>query len=321
MKTAARLSAYGAAVVLFGAGAFATGATIDAPTAHLRPTAQTADHGADPAAGHGAPTASGSTGPAGLASTEGGLTLTPTSSTLPAREASELAFRITGPDGAAITGFDIEHEKRMHLIVVRSDTAYFQHLHPSMDSDGTWRAPITLPGGGTYRAFADFAPTGGEATTLGVDLFAPGTFAPVAPQANRTATAPGGYEVTLDGVLEPGRSSPVTLTVTRHGQPVRDLQPYLGAYGHLVALRSGDLGYLHVHPDGAPRDGTTEPGPGITFHIEVPSTGTYRLFLDFQHDGQVRTAQFTVPSTGPAPAAPAAPGSVETGHPHTDGGH
>ncbi|GAA1851111.1 hypothetical protein [Pseudonocardia alni] len=318
MKTAARLSAYGAAVVLFGAGAFATGATIDAPTAHLRPTAQTADHGADPAAGHGAPTASRSTGPAGLASTEGGLTLTPASNTLPARQASELAFRITGPDGAAITGFDIEHEKRMHLIVVRSDTAYFQHLHPTMDPDGTWRAPITLPGGGTYRTFADFAPTGGEATTLGVDLFAPGSFAPVAPQANRTATAPGGYEVTLDGVLEPGRSSPVTLTVTRHGQPVRDLQPYLGAYGHLVALRSGDLGYLHVHPDGAPGDGTTESGPGITFHTEVPSTGTYRLFLDFQHDGQVRTAQFTVPTTG---SAPAAPGSVETGHPHTDGGH
>lgn len=318
MKTAARLSAYGAAVVLFGAGAFATGATVDAPTAHLRPTAQTANHRAAAAESHSAPTAPSPAGPAGLASTEGGLTLTPTSNTLPSRQASELAFRITGADGAAIAGFDIEHEKRLHLIVVRSDTAYFQHLHPTMDPDGTWRAPITLPGAGTYRAFADFVPTGGEATTLGVDLFAPGTFAPVAPQANRTATAPGGYDLTLDGVLEPGRSSPVTLTVTRHGQPVRDLQPYLGAYGHLVALRSGDLGYLHVHPDGAPGDGTTESGPGITFHAEVPSTGTYRLFLDFQHDGEVRTVQFTVPTTG---AAPAARGSVETGHPHTDGGH
>ena len=41
----------------------------------------------------------------------------------------------------------------------------------------------------------------------------------------------------------------LTLTVTKDGQPVTDLQPYLGAYGHLVALRAGDLAYLHVHPE------------------------------------------------------------------------
>ena len=73
-----------------------------------------------------------------------------------------------------------------------------------------------------------------------------------------------------------------------------DLQPYLGAFGHLVALRSGDLAYLHVHPDGEPGDGSTKPGPDVAFGAEVPSAGDYHLYLDFKHDGVVRTAQFKV---------------------------
>ena len=75
---------------------------------------------------------------------------------------------------------------------------------------------------------------------------------------------------------------------------VTDLEPYLGAFGHLVALRLGDLTYLHVHPDAAVPTPTDRSGPGIAFTAEVPSAGTYRLFLDFRHLGTVRTAEFTV---------------------------
>jgi hypothetical protein len=96
----------------------------------------------------------------------------------------------------------------------------------------------------------------------------------------------------------------VTLSVSKGGVPVTDLQPYLGAYGHLVALRDGDLAYLHVHPDGAPGDGRTPAGPDVTFHAEVPSAGSYRLYLDFRHAGQVRTAEFT--AVAGAAAAPTA---------------
>ena len=70
-----------------------------------------------------------------------------------------------------------------------------------------------------------------------------------------------------------------------------DLEPYLGAYGHLVALREGDLAYLHVHPE----DG--DAGPEVPFAVEVPSAGGYRLFFDFQHDGVVRTAELAVAAT------------------------
>jgi hypothetical protein len=180
----------------------------------------------------------------------------------------------------------------MHLIVVRRDTTGFQHVHPEMSADGTWSVPLTVPAGGSYRAFADFRPTGGDATTLGVDLDAAGEYAPVEHQPTRTAHVDG-YQVDLRGDLLPGQASPLTLTVSRDGRPVTDLQPYLAAYGHLVVLRDGDLAYLHVHPTGEPGDGRTAPGPDVRFRTTAPSAGAYRLFLDFRHGGVVRTAEFT----------------------------
>jgi hypothetical protein len=111
--------------------------------------------------------------------------------------------------------------------------------------------------------------------------------------------------------------------VSRNGRPVTDLQPYLEAYGHLVALRDRDLAYLHVHPAGSPGDGTTAPGPGITFYATAPSNGAYRLFLDFRHDDQVRTAEFTVTTDGQRSTPPQTsspdptdPHSEEPGHGH-----
>ena len=218
------------------------------------------------------------------------------------------SFRVTGPDQAPVTAYDVEHDKRMHLIVVRRDTTAFRHVHPEMAADGTWSVPLAFPSGGSYRAFADFTPTGGEATTLGVGLGVPGVFEPVE-HAPSLVVQVDGYTVELAGELVPGQASPVTFTVSRGGVPVTDLQPYLVAYGHLVALRTGDLAYLHVHPHGAPGDGVTEPGPTIRFVAEVPTAGDHRLFPDFEHGGVVRTAEFTVPTgpSGPANAPATAP--------------
>jgi hypothetical protein len=307
MNTTARLSAYGAALVLIVTGAFAVGTAVGPLTssAAVGTVAEPAERADSTVADQ----------PGGLALSRGGFTLTPTASTLTAGTADTFAFRITGPDGRAVTDFDVEHDKRMHLIVVRRDTTGFQHVHPEMAPDGTWSVPLTLPEGGTYRAFADFTPTGGEGLTLGTDVSVPGTFAPVVHGPSRTATVDG-YTVELSGDLVPGQASPVTLTVSRDGWPVTDLQPYLAAYGHLVALREGDLAYLHVHPQGSPGDGRTGAGPEIEFVAEVPSEGSYRLFLDFQHGDVVRTAEFTVPT---GPVSPAAPGAAPEGHLDDDG--
>ncbi|GAB2992847.1 hypothetical protein [Saccharothrix stipae] len=295
MNTAVKLSAYGAVLALVAGGAWAAGSAVGpfsveaAPGGHDGTSgAEGAGHGDD----HGGTVAEAPDQPAGLASSRGGHTLAPTDTTLTTGTDS-FSFRILGPDGAAVTAFDVEHDKRMHLIVIRRDTSGFRHVHPEMAPDGTWTVPLDVPEAGSYRVFADFKPTGGEATTLGVDVNAAGHYEPRAHAPSRVAEVDG-YRVRLDGDLVPGKASPVRLTVSKDGAPVTDLQPYLAAYGHLVALRQGDLAYLHVHPEGVPGDGKTPAGPEIAFVAEVPSAGGYRLFLDFRHDGVVRTAEFTV---------------------------
>lgn len=232
-------------------------------------------------------------------------------------------FTITAPDGSPVTEYDVAHEKRLHLIAVRRDVTGFQHVHPTLDTDtGVWSTDLDLTPG-TWRLFADFKATGAEALTLGTDLEVAGAFEPATPAAeNRTATV-GEYTVTLDGRLSAGTDAKLTLRVSKDGQPVTDLQPYLGAYGHLVALRGGDLAYLHVHPDGTPGDGTTTPGPDVVFYAAVPSAGRYHLFLDFQHEGVVRTAAFTVTAGADARGAhsTADPTPSRTGTPADQGSH
>ncbi|MGK8521443.1 hypothetical protein ACRS6B_07720 [Nocardia asteroides] len=251
--------------------------------------------------------------PGGTMATDRGYTLRLDTTQTTAAANVPLRFRVLDRDGKAVTRYVRSHDKDLHLIVVRRDMVAYQHVHPVLDGDGTWSAPLDLTRAGDYRVFADFTPEGGADLTLGADLRVAGAYDPrQLPAATPTATV-GDYTVELDGVVVPGRTSTVTLSVSRAGKPVTDLQPYLGAYGHLVALRAADLGYLHVHPEGHPGDGVTAAGPGITFAVTAPSAGDYRLFLDFQHDGVVRTAEFTLTVTPGTPAVDAPTHEEHTG--------
>jgi hypothetical protein len=204
----------------------------------------------------------------------------------------------------------------MHLFAVRRDLTGFQHVHPDLAPDGTWSSPLELTPG-SWRLFADFDPAGDDpALTLGTDVAVAGNHDPQPLPEPSTTAEVDGYTVTLDGQLVPGQESQLTLSVSRDGQPVTDLQPYLAAYGHLVALRDGDLAYLHVHPAGEPGDGVTQPGPDVTFYATAPSAGDYRLFLDFQHGDVVRTAEFTVRAGEDPDAAPAGTDHADDGHGH-----
>ncbi|GGQ77173.1 hypothetical protein [Couchioplanes azureus] len=259
--------------------------------------------------------------PAGLQVTQDGYRLTPLTATLATGAPQPFRFQITGPDGTPVTRYTTSHDKDLHLIVVRRDLSGFQHVHPSLAADGTWSVPLAVAAPGQYRAFADFQPAGrAEGLTLGVDVAAPGHYRPAALPAPAASATVDGYTVTLNGTLVPGTSSKLTLSVSKDGSPVTDLQPYLGAYGHLVALRDGDLAYLHVHPDGAPGDGRTAAGPQISFSAEVPSAGAYRLYLDFQHAGKVRTAEFTAVAAAPGRQA-AAPPPTGTASPQPSPSH
>jgi hypothetical protein len=284
------IAVFGAAVGL-GALVGPVDAVVDTPAAH------------DAAAGHDGSAAAGDAGhgaadlPAGLQVSAGGLTLALDAAVLPAGLATPLTFRVLGPDGTPMTAYEEEHGEDLHLIAVRRDLSGYQHVHPDMAPDGTWSVPLALTPG-SWRVFADFAGDGAD-HVLGADLSVAGDLVPQPLPSPAPTAEVDGYTVVLTGDPAAGEESRLTLSVSRDGVPVTDLQPYLGAYGHLVALRAGDLAYLHVHP--AESAGVEPPpGPHVEFVTTPPSPGTYRLFLDFKHGDVVRTAAFTVEVPVPA---------------------
>jgi hypothetical protein len=227
----------------------------------------------------------------GLAVSSGGYRMVPATTTFAAGRAQDLRFRIVGPDRAPVTAFAVVNDKPLHLIVVRRDLTGYQHLHPTLAADGTWSVPVTLAEAGVWRAFADFTLSGQGGSqipvTLGVDLTVAGNLRPQPlPRPAAQATV-AGFTVAYAGTPQVGSTQPMLFSVTKAGAPVA-LERYLGSYGHLVVLRDGDLGYLHVHPESQLSNGS------VKFWVAAPSPGTYRMFLDFQVAGAVHTAQFTL---------------------------
>ncbi|MEO8267266.1 MAG: hypothetical protein ABI706_17325 [Ilumatobacteraceae bacterium] len=219
-----------------------------------------------------------------------GFRIVPATLSLAADTAAPYAFRIVNADGATVTDFDITHERRLHLIVVSRNLVDYHHLHPTQDAHGVWTADVPALPAGSYRVFADTRPTGADGITLGTDLaVGPGVADPgVASAPGETTATVDGLTIELSGTPAVGESL-LTFSVSRDGEAIVP-DPYLGASGHLVALRAGDLAFLHVHPLGD----ATERTPAVRFAAAFPTPGTYRLFLDFSIDGAVRTAAFTI---------------------------
>lgn len=289
MSAPVRLVAFAALLAVVFGGAALAGSLLE-PTA-----ASSAGGSAGRASGHMAAMEDarggrGAMAASGLAVSSAGLTVEVDRTAFGRDRRQRLSFRIVDAHGRVLRDqFQYESARKMHLIVVRRDTSAYQHLHPQQGRDGTWSVDVALPEAGVYRAFADFQIAGAK-HVLAVDLFVPGQFTPHAFPAPRATARTGDLAVDLATPgLSAGRATTLTFVVTRNGRPVSDLEPYLGAKGHLVALREGDLAYLHVHPDEA-----RLPRNQIQFMSTFPTPGTYRLFLQFRRDGAVRTAAYTL---------------------------
>ncbi len=268
-----RLAAFALVVAFVAAGAALAGAAVG-PS----PAPPKEDHTAMTSAPHAA-----AHDVRGLATAEGGLRLVVDDPELKAGRTEPVRFRIVDKRGAAVREFDETHTKRMHLILVRRDLTGFQHLHPNQWRDGTWTTTAKLPEAGSYRLFADFA-RHGENHTLAADLRVDGAakLQPL-PDPAPVATSDDGYDVRVTGGdVHAGEPAELTFAIEKDGEPVT-VEPYLGAGGHLVALRDGDLAFLHVHPQ----------GDDTAFEATFPTQGRYRLFLQFQHEGRVHTVAFT----------------------------
>ncbi|MER6434923.1 hypothetical protein ABT275_00955 [Streptomyces sp. NPDC001185] len=232
----------------------------------------------------------------GLSDTRDGYRLTSKDTTLPSGEQAVYRFTVTGAGGKPVTGFALDQTKRMHFYAVRSDLTGFQHIHPTMAPDGTWTADLAALAPGSWRTFASFTPdsgTGkGKGFVLSRTVTVPGNATRTPLPAPATSAEVDGYTVTVEGEPMAGMAHPLSVSVSKDGRPVTDLQPYLETYAHLTAFREGNQEFAHLHP-------TTEVtgdsgGPDLAFHAELPTAGDWRLFLQFQTGGKLHTAALTL---------------------------
>jgi hypothetical protein len=234
----------------------------------------------------------------GLSASAGGFSLVTSGNVtaFPAGRPLSIPFRIEDSMGMPVTSFQFDQARLMHFYVVRSDLTGFQHVHPTMASDGTWTAHLASARPGTYRAYASFATknSGGKALALVLSkqFTVTGSAVPTSLPAAAATAEVDGYTVTLAGDLMAGMEHTLTATITKNGVPVTDLQPYLDTYAHLTAFHEGDMAFAHLHPKGTV-DGD-HGGPKLSFDAAMAESGNYRLFLQFQTDGALHTAALTV---------------------------
>ncbi|MGW2700461.1 hypothetical protein [Streptomyces sp. NPDC001340] len=232
----------------------------------------------------------------GLAAAKDGYRLTSSDTTLTAGKQTPYRFTVTGPDGKPVTGFALGQTKRMHFYAIRSDLTGFQHIHPTMASDGTWTAGLSSLDSGSWRMFASFTPESGSGKgkdfVLSRTVTVPGTSARTRLPAAADSTTVDGYTVTVEGEPMAGMAHPLTVRITKDGKPVTDLQPYLDTYAHMTAFHEGDAAFAHLHPT-TKVDGD-HGGPALSFHAELPTAGNWRLFLQFQTGGKLHTAALTL---------------------------
>lgn len=270
-----RLGLFVAGLVLVFGAAFAVGSAVgggegERTAAAPAPTPHGAQHGEEIGGSHG----EAARGPGAVDKNDLRLELETTA--FPAGRNAELAFRILGPGGDPIRSFEEKHTKQLHLIVVRRDLTFFEHVHPAAGADGTWRTRLRLDSPGDYRVVADVSHEGTD-LALPADLKVAGEPLPFSVPRSE-------YDVGLETAdLRAGRPETLRFTVKRGGEPVVT-ESYLGAAGHLVAMAEEDLEYLHVHPE------TGE----LAFEATFSKAGRHVLFLQFQERGVVRLQRFEV---------------------------
>ena len=240
-----------------------------------------------------------------------------------AGESATLRFAIRHPaSGELVREFAMVHDRRYHLFVVSQDMEYFEHIHPEQEADGTWTIDVTLPRDGYYKVLSDFVPSGGTAqfiarplVTRGYDGDLVDDGARLVPDTMLTKTVgdlsatltfdPPTFVAGLYGHLN------FHLSDTATGEPVTDLQAYLGAFGHTLILNEELTEYVHSHPidlsagfdeEAGPMlfmipmgvdAETLRGGPEVTFDGLMPRAGRYRAFTQFRRHDEIRTFVFT----------------------------
>ncbi|WP_121663769.1 hypothetical protein [Metabacillus litoralis] len=198
-------------------------------------------------------------------------------------------------NGDPIEEFEVTHEKLLHLIVVSKDLSYFNHIHPEYKGNGVFEVENHFPAGGEYRMIADFKPKDGDSMSKMEWVTVEGEAAQLSPVSvdHRLEKIIEGINVslTVNSGLEAGKELTLEFRLTEGDlkDPITDLEPYLGSIGHVVVLSEDSERYLHVHA--LENQGS---GPVALFETTFPQPGVYKIWAQFQRNGNILTVPFVV---------------------------
>jgi len=206
---------------------------------------------------------------------------------------TRLNLALLGPDGKRLTDFDVVHEMKIHLIVIRDGLDRFAHLHPAVAADGAISVEYAFPTGGLYRLYADYQPRGGRPDTARAEVTVAGD-APARPDLK--PDAPGKVRgdgldaaVTLRDVKARGEGVVRFEALTPDGKPALDLEPYMGAMGHLVVVSADGKEYVHAHPVDEKAAANV-----VAFGAHFPAAGLYKGWGQFKRRGEVAVVPFVL---------------------------
>lgn len=209
---------------------------------------------------------------------------------------TKLVFAIEdAKTGALVEHLDVVHEERFHLFAASQDLGWFLHEHPTARPDGKWEIEIQFPGGGQYWLYADVAPSGKGSFVLrnSIDIAGPVRGDQASWAANLGPVTEGALRARLTTEARPiptKRSTLLTLRITSEGRPVEDIEPWLGALGHLMVVSRDGEHVVHSHPDEANR----AEGGEVHFRARFARPGWYRAFAQIQWRGRIYTFPFTL---------------------------
>ncbi len=206
---------------------------------------------------------------------------------------TKLVLQIRGDDGEPIKKFDVLHEKLVHLIVVREGLDEFAHLHPEVDPSGAVTIEYAFPKSGKYRLFADHQPQGKSPGLAVGELAVDGNDEPAVKLVPNASNEVAVGEVKAHVAIKPGdQETGVRFhLVGADNKAVEDLQPYLGAMGHLVIISADGHQYVHAHPIS---EAKSAPDGAVEFAAHFPKPGIYKAWGQFQRDGSVFTVPFVL---------------------------
>ena len=208
-----------------------------------------------------------------------------------------VTIEVQDQQGQPITQFEEFQKKLMHLIVVSDDLQFFNHIHPEYRQNGRFEVTTTFPKAGGYTLFSDYKPAQQPETVSALKIQASGTVVAPPPIDRRLTKTFGNIQANLEiSQAKIKAGEPVVLNFnlqhSEHGEPIADLQAYLGERGHLVILKHTSspsrADYIHAHALSEQQKGQ------VQFHTSFPEPGSYKLWGQFKPNGKIVTTDFWV---------------------------